>query len=160
MFSNHFFKRYWFKIWMSIWANLVVFFFKLWIFGKAKTELRQRVGNTQDHWLMQDGASSYMSRLSLQWISENFPGRVISLQTGFLWAPTPHTSIILCYLNEIWLSFYFDCRFFSNNHFNLKFQALIVHKPNMILWKNQQNHLIADDFITMGPLFFETVGIL
>ena len=137
------------------------FFFKLWIFGKAKTELRQRVGNTQDHWLMQDGASSHVSRLSLQWISENFPGRVISLKTGFLWAPySPDLNpFVLFKWNMViflfWLSF-----FFSNNYFNLKFQALIVHKPNMILWKNQQNHLIADDFITksMGPLFFETVG--
>ena len=35
------------------------------ILQKFKTELRQRVGNTQDHWLMQDGASSHVSRLSL-----------------------------------------------------------------------------------------------
>ena len=57
------------------------------VLQKFLTELRRRVGNTENHWLMQDGASSHVSRFSLQWIAQNFPGRVISLKTGFPWAP-------------------------------------------------------------------------
>ena len=52
------------------------------------------MGNTENHWLMQDGASSHVSRFSLQWIAQKFPGRVISLKTGFPWAPWIHWIIL------------------------------------------------------------------
>ena len=38
-------------------------------------------------WFQQDGASPHTSNLSLDWLKENFGGRVISLKTDFEWAP-------------------------------------------------------------------------
>ena len=37
-------------------------------------------------WFQQDGASSYTSNLSRDWLKENFGGQVVSLKTDFEWA--------------------------------------------------------------------------
>ena len=159
MFSNHFFKRYWFKIWMSIWANLV-FFSSCEFSVRPKLSFDREWGTHRITGWCRMGQAPTCLAFHCSGSLRTFLAESSALRLVFSGPPTPQTSILLCYLNEIWLSFYFDCRFFSNNYFNLKFQALIVHKPNMILWKNQQNHLIADDFITksMGPLFFWNSG--
>ena len=57
------------------------------ILKKFKDLLRRRVNIMEAQWLCQDGASPHVSHLSLQWLRDNFGDHVISLKTGFVWAP-------------------------------------------------------------------------
>ena len=65
-----------------------------------------------------------------------------ALRLVFSGPPTPQTSILLCYLNEIWLSFYFDCRFFfliiiliwNFKHWLYTSQIWFSEKINKIIW--------------------------
>ena len=47
----------------------------------------ETLNNLSDHFYQQDGATCHTSLVAMAWLEDNFPGRLISKRSNFLWPP-------------------------------------------------------------------------